>query len=150
MAYALSYFLPIILNEKMGFGVGVSQVLSTPPYFFAAIYMYAQGWLADKYHIRGPHVAFNSLVSICGLCLLAWTKSAGSQYFGIFLVAAGSNAQIPCVMAWQANNIRGQWKRAFSSASLITLGGLGGIVGGLVFRSQDSPQYLPGMYASLA
>jgi hypothetical protein len=53
-------------------------------------------------------------------------------------------------MVFQANNIRGQWKRAFCSASLIGLGGTGGIVGSLVFRSQDAPKYLPGIYACLA
>ncbi|KAL4894136.1 major facilitator superfamily domain-containing protein [Aspergillus ambiguus] len=150
IAYALGFFMPIILNHKMGFNVGISQVLSTPPYFFAAIYMYTQGWLADKYRIRGPFIVWNSLQGICGLCLLAWIKSAGVQYFGVFLVTAASHATLPCVMAYQANNVCGQWKRSFSSASLVIMGGTGGIVGALVFRSQDAPTYLPGIYASLA
>jgi hypothetical protein len=42
-------------------------------------------------------------------------------------------------MAYQANNIRGQWKRAFASATLVGFGGLGGIAGSTVFRQQDSP-----------
>lgn len=50
----------------------------------------------------------------------------------------------------QANNIRGQWKRAFCSVTLVGFGGIGGIAGSLVFRSQDSPQYRPGMYAAIA
>lgn len=41
----------------------------------------------------------------------------------------------------QANNIRGQWKRAFCSATLVGFGGIGGIAGSLVFRSQDAPDY---------
>ena len=49
----------------------------------------------------------------------------------------------------QSNNIRGQWKRAFCSATLIGTGGIGGIAGSLMFRSQDAPAYRPGMYASL-
>lgn len=53
-------------------------------------------------------------------------------------------------MAYQANNIRGQWKRAFCSASLVGLGGVGGIAGSLVFRSQDAPTYRPGIYAAIA
>ncbi|OQV03095.1 hypothetical protein CLAIMM_08187 [Cladophialophora immunda] len=150
MAYSISFFLPIILNQKMGYGVGVSQVLSTPPNFFAAACMYFEAWLGDKYHIRGPIIFANALIAVCGLCLQAWSTAASTQYLGVFLVCAGSNSTIPTVMAYQANNIRGQWKRAFASASLITLGASGGIVGALVFRSQDSPQYLPGIYASLA
>lgn len=52
-------------------------------------------------------------------------------------------------MTYQANNVRGQWKRAFSSATLIGTGGIGGIAGSLIFRSQDAPAYRPGMYASI-
>jgi MFS family permease len=150
MSYGIALFLPIILNRKMGFSVGISQLMITPPYFFAAIFIYIEGWLGDKYRVRGPIVVFNALLGICGLCLMAWTKPAGSQYVGVFLIAATSNSTIPTVMAYQANNVRGTWKRASSSAILVTMGAAGGIVGALVFRSQDAPKYLPGIYASIA
>jgi hypothetical protein len=52
-------------------------------------------------------------------------------------------------MTYQANNIRGQWKRAFCSASLVGFGGIGGIAGSLVFRSQDKPRYVNGMWACI-
>lgn len=50
-------------------------------------------------------------------------------------------------MAYQANNIVGQTKRAMSSALLVGLGGVGGIAGSLVFRAQDAPTYVPGIIA---
>lgn len=53
-------------------------------------------------------------------------------------------------MSYQANNIRGQWKRAFCSATFVSFGGIGGIAGSLVFRSQDAPGYRPGLYACVA
>lgn len=49
----------------------------------------------------------------------------------------------------QSNNIRGQWKRAFCSASFVGLGGIGGIAGSLIYRSQDAPHYRPGIYTSI-
>lgn len=150
VAYSMAFFLPIILSSKMGFGVGASQALTTPPYFFAAITMYTEGWLGDKWRIRGPIIVYNALQAIVGLCLLEWAAQPGVQYFGVFLVCAGCNSTIPAVLSWQANNIRGQWKRAFCSASLITSGGMGGIIGALVFRAQDIPNYLPGIIASIA
>ena len=52
-------------------------------------------------------------------------------------------------MSYQANNIRGQWKRAFCSATLVGFGGVGGIAGSLVFRSQDAPEYIPGLIAAM-
>jgi DMSO reductase anchor subunit len=48
-------------------------------------------------------------------------------------------------MTYQANNVVGQWKRAFTSANMVAMGGVGGIIGGTVFRTQDSPNYYPGL-----
>jgi heme A synthase len=73
----------------------------------------------------------------------------GARYFGVFLATTAANANVPCVLTWQANNIRGQWKRALCSATLVGFGGLGGIIGGTVFRSQDSPKYRPGIWTCM-
>ncbi|KAL2405948.1 hypothetical protein ABEF95_002783 [Exophiala dermatitidis] len=131
--YTVAYFLPIILNQKLGYGVAVSQILTTPPYLFAGLFMYVEGWFCDRWRVRSPVLLYNAVQIIVGLCLLAWTKLAGSQYFGIFLVTSGCNANIPATLAWQANNIRGHWTRTFCSAVLVAMGGLGGIIGALIF-----------------
>lgn len=150
VTYAIAYFLPIILREGMGFSVGASQCLVAPPYLFAGIVMFGTSWLADKYHLRGPALCFNSLLALIGLPIMGFHSSNGVRYFGVFLVTAGANANIPAAMAYQANNIRGQWKRAFCSATLVGFGGIGGIAGSLVFRTQDAPLYRPGCYAAIA
>ncbi|KAF1837178.1 MFS general substrate transporter [Decorospora gaudefroyi] len=144
-AYALAYFLPIILRGTLGFGVGESQLLTAPPYAFAGILMIACAWLGDKMHKRGPLIVFLAVLGLIGLCLLRWTTPPGVRYFGIFLLAGSCNSGIPCVMAYQANNIRGQWKRAFASATLVGAGGIGGIAGSTVFRSQDLPHFTLGI-----
>jgi hypothetical protein len=112
--------------------------------------MYLQGWIGDKWQLRSPIIIYNALQTIVGLCILEWVASPGVQYFGIFLVASGSNANIPAILAWQANNIRGQWRRAFCSASIITFGGTGGIIGSVVYRTQDAPAFFPGVMTSIA
>ncbi|KAF1971632.1 MFS general substrate transporter [Bimuria novae-zelandiae CBS 107.79] len=150
VTYALAYFLPIILNQKMKYSVGASQCLVAPPYALAAITMYATGWAGDKYKIRGPIIIFNMVLCLIGLPIMGFHKSAAVQYFGVFLTTAGANSNIPAAMSYQANNIRGQWKRAFCSATLVGFGGIGGIAGSLVFRTRDAPNYRPGMYACIA
>ena len=144
--YAIAYFLPQIL-QGMGFSAAAAQCLIAPPYVLAAIIMYGVAVLGDRYHLRGPWVAFNALVSLVGLCVLAFAHNVGARYFGVFLAVTGCNSNVPTVLTYQANNIRGQWKRALASATLVGFGGIGGIIGSTVFRSQDAPAYIPGMIA---
>lgn len=134
----------------MGFSVGASQCLVAPPYALAAIVMYTTSYLGDKYHLRGPIIAFNMVLCLIGLPIMGFHSNSAVRYFGVFLTTAGANANVPATMAYQANNIRGQWKRAFCSATLVGFGGFGGIAGSLVFRTKDAPDYHPGLYACIA
>jgi MFS family permease len=134
VSYALSYFTPLILTRSLGFDAAASQLLVAPPAAFAGIIMFTTGWLGDRYRIRGPVVVFNVLLTIVGLAILGWHTNSSVRYFGIFFATAGPNSNIPALMAYQGNNIRGQWKRAFCSATLVGFGGIGGIAGSLVFR----------------
>jgi sugar phosphate permease len=64
--YAIAYFLPIILNEGMGFSVAASQCLISPPYVAAAIIMYCWAYLGDKYHIRAPFILIDGVLLLIG------------------------------------------------------------------------------------
>jgi hypothetical protein len=112
--------------------------------------MYGQAWLSDRYRLHAPFIAFNAVLAIIGVSIMGFHTHNPTRYFGSFLVIAGASGNTPPILTYQANNIRGHWKRAFSSALLVGFGGIGGIAGALVFRSQDQPKYLPGMYASIA
>lgn len=148
--FALAYTLPVILNENLGFSIAAAQCLVAPPYVFAGILMSATGWLGDKYQIRGPIILINMVIALIGLPIMGWHPNASVRYFGVFLVTGGINSNMPAAMAFQANNVRGQWKRAFSSATLVGLGGVGGVAGSLVFRQQDKATgYKPGFYACI-
>jgi MFS family permease len=135
---------------SMGFDRGESQYLTAPPYVAGAGLMVLTAWVGDKYHIRGPLIIANCVITIIGLVVMAFPKGNAVRYFGVFLTVMGTSANIPTIMAYQANNIVGQWKRAMSSAIFVGMGGIGGIAGALVFRSQDAPQYRPGIIACLA
>ncbi len=151
ISYALAYTLPILLIDNMGFSVGAAQCLVAPPYIFAGIVMFTTGWIGDRFRFRGPLIIVNMLLCLTGLPIMAWATSSGVRYFGVFLVTAGANSNVPTTMSFQANNLRGQWKRAFCSATLVGFGGIGGIAGSLIFRAQDKlTGYKPGMYACMA
>ncbi|KAI1103751.1 MFS general substrate transporter [Jackrogersella minutella] len=151
LTYSLGFFFPLILRTSLGFSIGESQCLVAPPYAFAGLYMYMMGWIGDRYHIRGPIVITNFIVALIGLPILGWHPDSKVRYFGAFLMTAGANANIPGSLSYQANNIRGQWKRAFSSALWVVFASIGGIAGSLVFRSQDAANgYKPGLFACIA
>ncbi|KAI2464711.1 major facilitator superfamily MFS-1 [Annulohypoxylon bovei var. microspora] len=151
VTYSLAYFLSLILHTNLGFSISASQCLVAPPYAFAGIWMYTMGWVGDRYRIRGPIVIVNMVVALIGLPILGWHHDNAVRYFGAFFVTAGVNANIPASLAYQANNIRGQWKRAFSSVTWVGFASMGGITGSLVFRSQDAATgYKPGLYACIA
>jgi sugar phosphate permease len=101
VTYALAYFLPIILHEGMGFSVGASQCLVAPPYAAAALLMYATAWFGDRYKTRGLPLVFNTVLALIGLPLLGFSKNLGARYFGVFLVAMGSNANVPTTLTYQ-------------------------------------------------
>lgn len=101
VTYAIAYFLPIILREGMGYSVGASQCLVAPPYAFAGILMFATAWLGDKYKVRGPILIGNAIIGLIGMPIMGYASSSGVRYFGVFLVTAGSNANIPACMAYQ-------------------------------------------------
>ncbi|PGG97763.1 hypothetical protein GX51_07144 [Blastomyces parvus] len=147
--YSIAYFLPLILKNGMGFSTAASQCLIAPPYVAAGLTMYGMAYLSDKYRVRSPFILINGCLLLIGIPLLGFMENVGVRYFGAFLTTTACNATVPCILTWQANNIRGQWKRALCSATLVGTGGVGAIIGTTVFRSQDAPGYRPGTYVTM-
>jgi hypothetical protein len=133
----------------MKLSLAASQCLGAPIAVVAGFVMLVQAHYADKLHIRSPVLVFNAILGFIGLPLLGFTSKNGVRLLGLFLAATSANANIPAVLTYQANNIRGQWKRALCSATLVGFGGIGGIIGSTVFRAQDAPSYRPGIEACL-
>lgn len=168
LTYSIAFFMPLILSNDMGFDLALSEILMAPPYFVAAIYTYALAYYGDKHRLRSPVIVTNGLLAILGIGLMGFVDNVGVRYFGTVLVTSESPSLsipfqigrltippvssiglVPTVMTFQANNIRGQYKRAFCSATMVGAGGVGGIIGSLVYRAQDAPDYRPGMYATM-
>ncbi|KAL6247683.1 hypothetical protein RBB50_005031 [Rhinocladiella similis] len=141
VTYAAAYFLPIVLRQGLGFSEAAAQCLSTPCYVFASVLGLAQSVLSDRIGLRTPFLLFNCVIEVIGVVVLGYAKQSGVRYFGAFLIIGGANSNIPLSLTYQANNIRGVWRRAFCSATIVGAGGIGGIIGSLTFRTQDAPQY---------
>ncbi|KAL4802556.1 major facilitator superfamily domain-containing protein [Aspergillus unguis] len=143
-SYGMAYFMPLILNEKMGFSGALSQVLTTPPYFYAVILAIALTWISDRHHTRTPFIVFFAVNVIVGMALTRWGPNTGSQYLGLFFTLGGSLINGPMIIVWGQNNVPTRAARSVSSGLQLTCGAIGGIIGSTVFRSQDAPLYTPG------
>jgi len=147
-AYALAYFISIIL-KGLGWSTTDALLLSAPPYapaFLSAVFF---AWLSDKYRHRAGFILIQGLISITGLCLTAFSPQNRVRYFGIFLLNAGSSGCIPSILAYSANNVVGSSKRSIASALTVAFGGVGGIIASTVYREQDFPRYLTGLWVTL-
>jgi hypothetical protein len=94
-----------------------AQCLTAPCYAFSFLLGYCEAWISDKYRIRGHIIVFNALLEIIGIAVLGFASQPYVRYFGAFLITGGSNSNVPASMTYQSNNVVGQWKRAFTSAT---------------------------------
>ncbi|KAK2787888.1 hypothetical protein FQN51_003059 [Onygenales sp. PD_10] len=136
--YGYAYFTVVIL-QGMGYSTGRVFLLSAPPSIVSVPISIIISYFADKYRLRAPVVGFMAVMCTIGYVLVAYTKQNGVKYFGIFLGIAGANGALPAVLAWQANNIRGQSTRAVASGLQVAFGAIGGIYASLTFMEKEAP-----------
>ncbi|PPQ68482.1 hypothetical protein CVT25_008408 [Psilocybe cyanescens] len=147
-AYAIAFFSTIILRG-MGYSEKASLLLTAPPGAFAGVSCFFFAWLSDKTKKRAIWMAVQNVICIIGLILTAYSTNNPVRYFGLFLVNAGATGCVPGVLAYSANNITTHTKRSVQTAIIITAGGIGGIMATTIFRQQDYPRYLNGLWATV-
>ncbi|KAK6440477.1 hypothetical protein LTR95_003301 [Oleoguttula sp. CCFEE 5521] len=146
---SLSYFLPIILRNGMGFSSDKAILLSAPPYYYAVIPVLLSSLIGDRYNTRGPIIAFNSLCLILGFCLLGFAGNTTARYTGVYLATGAYVSNWAALSAYQANNVAGQWKRAFTAATVTAFNGAGGIAGSYIVRQKEAPRYATAVWISI-
>ncbi|KAI1324275.1 putative MFS transporter [Xylariaceae sp. FL0255] len=146
---SLSYFLPTILESGLGFSENLSILLNAPPYYYAVIPVLLSSVVGDKLRLRGPVIVFNCLTLILGFGLLGFAKSDVARYIGCFLATGAYVSNWAALSTYQANNITGQWKRAFTAAAVTALNGAGGIAGAFIVRPSEAPRYPTAVWISI-
>ena len=148
-AYAFGYFLPLILHG-MGFSPAMSQLLSAPPFAVACFIAFGFAALADRMRMRGPIIVGQNILVIVGLLLTAYSTGTGPRYLGICVGLTGTHGNVPAILSYQSNNIRNNSKRSVGTALQVGFGAIGGIYASTVFRDQDKPKYVNGIWAIIA
>jgi sugar phosphate permease len=146
---SLSYFLPIILQSGMGFSEDKSILLLAPPYYYAVIPALLSSVVGDSYSLRGPVIMFNSLCLIVGFCMLGFADQIIVRYIGTYLATGAYVSNWAALSAYQSSNVAGQWKRAFTAATVTAFNGAGGIAGSFIVRQPEAPCYFTAIWVSI-
>jgi hypothetical protein len=145
--YTLSLFLPSII-ASLGYTAANAQLLTVPPYALATILTVVWAYASEKYKKRAPFAIGSSVLAIIGYIILITnkhpTKRPGVSYVGVFFAAAGIYPSTALALAWPANNVSGQTKRAVVGAMQISIGNLGAVLGTQLYRPKTAPRYLLG------
>ncbi|KAK2780763.1 hypothetical protein FQN52_002075 [Onygenales sp. PD_12] len=141
--YTLSLFLPSIIKD-LGYSAAQAQLMSVPPYAVAFVLTISTAIFSERLRRRAPFIIGSSCLAIIGYIILLSQNRAGVSYFGTILAAGGIYPATAIVLAWPANNVSGQTKRATANAMQISIGNLGAILGTQLYRTETSPRYFLG------
>ncbi|KAF0550630.1 MFS general substrate transporter [Gigaspora margarita] len=148
--YSFSFFIPSIVNG-MGFDGVISQLLSTPPFIIGCISSIIISKLSDNHRIRSPYLIFSLLISIIGYSfLIVHGTSIALKYTGICVIGLGMFVSCPLVIAWAADNIAGETKRAVGFAIVVGGSNLGGVLSAQIYKDSDAPAYIFGHTVTLS
>ncbi|KAL6247510.1 hypothetical protein RBB50_005856 [Rhinocladiella similis] len=141
--YTLSLFLPSII-KSLGYTSAQAQLMTIPPYAIAFFFTIGSAMLSERLQRRAPIILVSSSLAILGYILLLSDPRPGVSYLGIIFAAGGIYPSVALHLAWPANNVSGQTKRAITNALQISIGNLGAVLGTQLYRTETAPRYFLG------
>lgn len=146
--YSLSLFSPTII-QNLGFVTYQAQLLSAPPSVLAFITTMITAYFSDKYAHRSIFIIVWVTFGIIGYIILIAVPHVIIKYLAVILVAGSLSPCIATCIAFLSGNISPHTKRATALAFMISCGGMGGVVSGQIYRTQDAPHFILGHAANL-
>lgn len=137
---SLSLSLPIIVSGLGHKGV-YANLMSSPPYIVAGLTCIIISRLSDHHQTRSLYIFINSIASFLGLTILTYLRHPSGQYLAVTLAISAVFANVPLACAWVTNNVPGATRRAVTTALVISVGNLGGVLAGQIFTEADAPYY---------
>ncbi|KAJ1969005.1 hypothetical protein IWQ62_000902 [Dispira parvispora] len=140
-AYGNSFLMSTVIKE-LGFNDIIAQLLTVPPYVGAAIYMVLMCYHAGRVHKFGLHIIVSAAGGLVGFILIAFVHGRVGQYLSLTLAVITIFTGAPLLMGWMSNNTVGSTKIAVVTSLITSIGNLGGLVAGQMYRNSEAPQYL--------
>lgn len=100
-------------------------------------------YIADRVpNCRAWMMISGCIQSIVGTALYSklGASNVAGRYVGTFLAVGGANGNVGLILSWAQCSIRMQSKRGFTSAIVVAMGGVGGILASVLFMDSESKQ----------
>ena len=136
--------------DNMGYSGLTATLYSAYPYLATIGLLGIGSYISDTTHRRIPVIVAQLALELAGYVIVQPGYSSGVRYTGIFFATMGSTCNAIAILVLTQNNSIGSARRNLSSAIIIGFGGTGGIIGSTIFRAQDGPAYVPGIYTTIA
>ncbi|KAF7591659.1 hypothetical protein BBP40_001235 [Aspergillus hancockii] len=133
LLYGFSTFLPTIL-KGIGYDSFMSNVLTVPVYFWAAIVFIAVAYCADRYSKFASFLLSANIFGVVGYILLLAVSNDSVKYFATYLCAIATYTGVGLNVAWINVNVAPQYRRALEIGMQQTIGNCAGIVAGQIYR----------------
>lgn len=146
---SMALFVPSLL-AAMGYSGIQSQLLSVPPYAWAAIVCVTVTYLSDCTKIRGLWLVGVMPVTAIGFVLLLTVDTVAVRYFAIFLCLTGAFTASPTLIGWAVENSAGHTTRAVVAGTVVGFGNIGGILATWTYVATDAPKYVSGHAINLS
>jgi hypothetical protein len=142
---SMGLFLPSILNS-MGYTAIQSQLMSVPPFAWSTFICLCVAYFSDRTKTRGVWLLAVMPFTALGFLLLVTVPVSmpAVRYFATFLCLTGAFTASPMLVAWTVDNTAGPNVRAISSAYVVSIANLGGILASWTYLLPDAPRYIPG------
>ncbi|KAK5044619.1 hypothetical protein LTR84_010633 [Exophiala bonariae] len=140
---SMALFVPSLLTA-MGYSGIHSQLLSVPPYAWAACVCVCVTLLSDKTRRRGVWILLVMPCTAVGFIILLTVKTVGVRYFALFLCLTGAFTASPMFVAWVVDNSAGHTTRAIVAGTVVGFGNIGGILATWTYTLPDAPRYIRG------
>jgi len=144
-------FGPLIIGS-LGFSAYKTSLMNIPFGALQFTIILLASWAAQRFKIKSITLVSLTLPVIAGLAMLYTISHTdahqGSLLAGYYLLAFlyGGN---PLIVGWIVGNTAGTTKKSATMSIYNAASAAGNIIGPLLFKSSDAPQYLPGLRAVL-
>lgn len=141
---SMALFVPSILNA-MGYSGIHSQLLSVPPYVWAATVCISASLLSDRFRRRGIFILAVMPITLLGFILLLIANlPLAIRYLALFFCLTGAFTASPMFVAWSIENSAGHTTRAIVAGTVVGFGNIGGLLAAWTYLSADAPRYVRG------